>query len=285
MPDRELVSIIAVRETCAMRRFARILAVLGLCGIPAIAQIHAPINPPALYEKGMNALTGTGFSRSDLTGVDYIRQSADLGYAPAQSAMGYFEEVGFFAPREPEQAAAHYAKAAAQGDRVAEWVLGRMYFTGIGQARNLGEAERWLTKAANLGDPFGAELLGSVKLERNDKAAAASAFRKAAEQGLPFAQQQLGLLLKDGQGVPIDKSEAYVWLLLSFDGGIQATVNDLKQLEAELGNTKVETAKTRSRELEANVSRTVVSRGCTGWQGELASVPATPPPDLQPFCR
>jgi TPR repeat protein len=271
---------------CVMRRLA-LFSLAFVCGsVCALAQQpRGPINPPALFEKGMNSLTGTGFSRNDLAGVDSIRRSAELGYAPAQVAMGYFAETGFVGPSDPSQAADFYAKAAAQGDRVAQWVLGRMYFTGIGEPRNLNESERWLGKAANQGDPFGQFLLGSVKLERGDYAAAANWFRRASDLGLPQAQQQLGLLLKEGRGVPADKFEAYVQLLLSFEAGLQNSADDLKRVEAEITNSQIEQAKTRARELQATSSRAVVSRGCTGWQGEFNTAPATPPPDLQVFCR
>ena len=66
-----------------MRRLVMFFLALLCSSIVAVAQQHGPINPPALFDKGMNALTGTGFSRNDLTGVDYIRQSADL--APLES--------------------------------------------------------------------------------------------------------------------------------------------------------------------------------------------------------
>jgi uncharacterized protein len=270
----------------AMRRLVQFSLALVCSSIVAFAQQpRGPINPPALFEKGMNALTGTGFSRNDLTGVGLIRQSADLGYAPAQAAMGYFAEAGFGVPSDVNEAASFYTKAAAQSDRVAEWVLGRMYFTGIGEPRNLNEAERWLTKAANQGDPFAQFLLGSVKLERNDYPAAATWFGKAAQQGLPQAQEQLGLLLKQGRGVPTNKVDAYVQLLLSFDAGLQSSVEDLKQLETDLTSTQIEQAKSKTRQIQAISSRAVVSRGCTGWQGEFNAVPTTPPPDLHSFCR
>src|ERR1700681_2061705 len=48
------------------------------------------LNAPQLYEKGMNNLMGVGVNRNDLNAVDYLRRSAELGYPPAQGALGYF---------------------------------------------------------------------------------------------------------------------------------------------------------------------------------------------------
>jgi TPR repeat protein len=243
------------------------------------------LNSSQLYEKGMNALTGNGVSRSDLNATDYIRRSAELGYAPAQVALGYFYESGTILAREPQQAAAWYKKAAQQDDVLGEWLLGRQIFSGQTEVRDLNEAASWLQKAAAHNDPFGQYLLGMIRLERGDYAEAADWFRKYSNQGLPQAQQQLGDLLKQGKGVDVNNFDAYIWLLVSFDAGNNAAASDLQQLEAELGSNQVERAKSRARELEASVTRTVVAHGCTGWSGEFDALPTPPPPAVQRFCR
>jgi uncharacterized protein len=242
------------------------------------------LNAPQLYEKGLNNLMGIGSSRSDLNAVDYFRRSAELGYPPAQVALGYLYDAGSVVSQDSGQAADWYKKAAKQDDRLADWLLGRLYHTGNGIPRDLSAAESWLQKAASQGDPFGQYLLGLIKLERNDSEAA-EWFRKAAMQGLPQAQAHLGELFKQGQGVTADKFEAYIWLLVSFDAGNQTVSADLAALEGELGANRVDEAKSKARGLEQTSSRTVVSRGCSGRSGEFNLVPTPPPPDIQRFCR
>ena len=270
-----------------MRRFATALIMLSLTASVWAQQASdsASLNPRALFEKGMNALAGTGTSRNEQTALDSIRRSAELGYAPAQDALGYFYETGTLAPRDTQEALLWYRKAAEQGDRLGQWLLGRAYFTGAGTGRDPQNTERWLRQAAEQGDPFAQYLLALFKQERNDYKAAAEWFHKAAEQGLPQSQKQLGLLLKQGRGIPENKVEAYIWLLLSFEAGNHTVADDLKQLEAELGSNQVELVKTQGRDRQQTVSRTVVAHGCTGWAGEFSDVPAPPPPDLQRFCR
>lgn len=256
-----------------------------LLALPALAQTASlGLNAPQLYEKGMSSLTGVGISRNDLNAVDYLRRSAELGYAPAQVVLGYFHDTGSLVSQDSGQAADWYKKAARQDDRLADWLLGRLYYTGNGIPRDLNVAESWLQKAASQGDPFGQYLLGQVRLERNDYAKAAGWFRKAALQGLPQAQAQLGELLKQGQGVTEDKFEAYVWLLVSFDAGNQTVAPSLSALESELGSNRVDEAKNKARDLEQTVNRAVVSRGCD-WPGAFDQVPTPPPPDIQRFCR
>jgi uncharacterized protein len=253
--------------------------------IASFAQTTAGPSPAQLYERGMNAMTGSGQTRNDLNATEYLRRSAELGYVPAQVVLGYLYETGTILTREPAQAAEWYKKAAEQDDVLGEELLGRIIFSGQSTTRDLNEAEKWLQKAAAHDDPFSEYLLGMIRLERNDYSHAAEWFRKAANQGLPQAQQQLGELLKQGQGVNLDKFDAYIWLLVSLDAGNTAAASDLQQLEADLGSNQVEKAKSNARELERSVSREVVARGCTGWAGEFDALPAPPPPDVQRFCR
>jgi uncharacterized protein len=266
---------------CALRL---VVAALVLCGVAA-AQVNS-IDAPRLFDSGMNALTGVGPTQNYQTALEDLRRSADLGYPPAQVVLGYiYETASAGVAQDAGQALDWYKKAAKQDDSVGEWLLGRAYLTGLGTGRDLDQAASALKRAAAHNDPFGEYLLGMVLLERNQYAQAAEMFRKAAMQGLPQAQQQLGLLLKDGRGVSPNKFDAYVWLLLSARAGNTAAGGDLGLLEADLGTNQTEQAKSKVREMEMSVVRVVVARGCTGWQGEFNAIPTPPPPDIQSFCR
>jgi TPR repeat protein len=73
-------------------------------------------------------------------------------------------------------------------------------YLGAVPHRDLNEATGWLEKSSAHGDPFAEYLLGKIALERNDYTRAADRFRQAAQLGLPQAQRQLAILLRDGQG-------------------------------------------------------------------------------------
>jgi TPR repeat protein len=233
----------------------------------------------------MNALEGSSATRSGANAISYFRRSAELSFAPAQVVLGYFYETGRTTTRDPQQAFDWYKKAAQQDDSLAEWQVGRMMYTGLAAPRDLNEARSWLEKAAAHDDPFSEYLLGRIALDRGDYSRAAERFHQAAQQGLPQAQEHLAVLLRVGRGVPQDKFEAYVWMLAAYDAGLRTLTTDLQALEAELGSTQVEQAKTKARELETGTSRKVTAHGCTGWRGEFDDIPTAPPPDLQRFCR
>ncbi len=131
-------------------------ATLVLLSTIAVAQSSSP---EALYDRGMDAITGVGPSRNDSLGIDYFRRSAALGYGPAQIALGYYYETGTFLAREPGQAVDFYRKAAQQGDPLAGWLAGRLYFLGTAGVADREAARKWLEVSADQNNAYGAYYL------------------------------------------------------------------------------------------------------------------------------
>jgi hypothetical protein len=59
-------------------------------------------------------------------------------------------------------------------------------------------------------------------------------YHKAAEQGLPISQNNLGFLYATGQGVAIDPLQAYKWFQLAYRGGYQEAGPNLELLAKHL---------------------------------------------------
>jgi TPR repeat protein len=76
-----------------------------------------------------------------------------------------------------------FRKAADQGEAVAQYNLGLMYYNSKGVPRDYVEAVKW--------------------------------FRKAADQGDADAQFILGLMYAKGEGVPQDYVQAHMWMNLA----------------------------------------------------------------------
>lgn len=262
-----------------------LLSILLLMSAAAFAQ---SMSPDALYERGMAAITGVGTSRNELAGIDYFRRSADLGYGPAQIALGYYYEMGtVIGANQGQPSLDLYKKAALQGDALAGWLAGRRYFLGNGGVeRDLDAARKWLKLAADQNNPFGAYYLGRVMADR-DYTKAPALYKIAADQGLPQAQYFYGKALKDGRGIALDRFNAYVWLAVAADAGYTAAGADLNELNGGgfLTLDEINQARAKARELEQVVIRAVSARGCSGWDGEFAEFPTPPPPNLQRFCH
>lgn len=268
-----------------MRRLHFRLLAISLSFVCQVCFAQNLLDPVKPFEKGMNLLAGSPTTRSGSDAVMFFRRSAELGYAPAETVLGYLYETGTFVAQDPGEALTWYKKAARQGDSLGQWLAGRIVYLGSASTRDLNEAVSLLQSPAEEGNPFAQYLLGKIKLERQQYSQSADWLRKAAGQGLPQAQRQLAILLRNGQGVKEDKFEAYVWLVLSQQAGFPGLDNDLQALETDLGGNETERAKSKAHELESSVTRSVSARGCTGWAGEFADVPSSPPPDLQKFCR
>jgi len=264
------------------------VSLLALVGTLAWPQSSSP---EALYDRGVDAITGVGPSRNDTLGIDYFRQSAELGFGPAQIALGYYYETGTAVASDPAQAVDLYRKAAAQGDPLAGWLAGRHYYLGNGVPRDLDAARKWLKIAADQNSAYGAYYLGRVMDDKDyakaDNAKAAALYKIAADQGLPQAQYFYAKSLKDGRGIAKDPFTAYIWYSIALDAGYAAANADLGELNnnASLTVDQITTARAKARDMEQVVIRAITARGCSGWDGEFDEFPTPPPPKLQRFCH
>lgn len=151
-----------------------------------------------------------------------FERGADGGWAAAQLALARLCEAGRGCAPDPERALELYCKAAAQGLAAAQYELGRIYENGSLAPSDTEESCRWYGKSANGG--YGPALFkrGQAFLAKSDPdqfAIAASDFRKAAENGHAEAQFNLGVLLREGKGVPKDLGEAAAWFKKAADQG------------------------------------------------------------------
>ena len=243
-------------------------------------------SPDALFQRGLDAITGIGDTGNIAAGIDYFRRSADLGYGPAQVALGYYYEIGVIPGNQGQPSLDLYKKAAQRGDVLAAWMLGRRYYLGLGVGQDLEAAKKWFKMAADQNSAYGAYYLGRAVAEK-DPAKALGLFKIAAEQGLPQAQYFYGKALKDGAGASPDKFNGYVWLLIAADAGYEAAADSLGQMRGvgALNVDEINQAEAKAKGMEQTVVRAISARGCSGWEGEFAEFPPPPPPNLQNYCR
>jgi len=127
------------------------------------------------------------------------------------------------------------AKAEA-GDRVAQSLIGNMYFTGEEVAQDYTQSAKWSRMAAEQGDASAQCLLGLFYNLGDgvpkDYIQSAFWYRKAAELGDASAQYSLGLQYKHGSGVSKDYAEAVLWFHKSAELGHELAQYDLGQLYA-----------------------------------------------------
>src|SRR5216684_248231 len=91
--------------------------------------------------------------------------------------------------------------AAESGDLKAQRELGVRFCEGRGVRKDLREAEKWWTKAAETNDAWAQCCLGRLAYKQKNLAEAERWWRKAAESGEPTAQYGLAFFCGDIIGV------------------------------------------------------------------------------------
>jgi uncharacterized protein len=109
-------------------------------------------------------------------------------------------------------------KRAESGDPEAQNQLAARHL--MAEPPDFDEAVKWLRMAADQGDAGAQNNLGTLYLQgegvkQGDKEAV-KLFRKAAEQGTAAAQANLGNCCAMGRGIPQSWEEAYFWWSLGF---------------------------------------------------------------------
>ncbi len=165
-------------------------------------------------------------SSSDET-LSNTKLLAEAGYAGPQWVLGTRYETGDGVTEDLTEAAKWYRKAAEQGHKDAQVHLGSLYYFGKGVARDVSESTKWFRKAAEQGDTIAQYFVGRLYYIDGDYAGAAEWYRKAAEGGESAAQLALGYAYIEGQGVQMNKIEAYNWWLKAAKQGQKHAQNNL----------------------------------------------------------
>ena len=79
--------------------------------------------------------------------------------------------------------------------------------------------------------------------EPDDPARVLGWLRESARRGYPLAQTSLGVLYLNGDGVPLDRAEAYAWFTLAADQGESSALEAEAALSIELSEEELARAK------------------------------------------
>ena len=162
----------------------------------------------------------TAYTNGDYaTALREFRSLADQGNAVAQYNLGRMYYDGQGVPQNFAETLRWFRLAAGQGHAGAENSLGALYLAGQGVEQSTAEALRWYRLAAEQGYAIAQHNLGSIYITGRymppNFAEGANWFRRAADQG--YADSMLGLaaLYEGGNGVPQDYVLAHMWYNLA----------------------------------------------------------------------
>ena len=138
------------------------------------------------------------------------------------------------------------AKGAAEKDNPeAQVLLGRLYLTGRGVAKDPDTAVKWFKAAAVQGNADAEFMLGSMYLLPHSNIPEGLKWvRLAAEQGNQDAQLLLGKTYLDGTPeLPRDAVQADMWLRLAADRNLPFYQNELAAAEQQMNGDQIEKGK------------------------------------------
>jgi len=187
-----------------------------------------------------NALTPP----SERTGPsrDRIIGLANSGNPTALTILGLraLDDSGA-APVNLPDAVRFLTKAAEKGQPVAQFRLGSMYEHAEGVATDLAKAAHWYEMAANQGNRKAMHNLAVFYATgapgRKNMREAARWFEKAAILGVRDSQFNLAYLYESGDGVPQDLESAYKWYSIAAAGGDKEAKARVRILQDELSAT------------------------------------------------
>src|SRR5690348_6690482 len=119
-------------------------------------------DPRAEFFLARHYTDGRGVPRDYARAVEYLRRSADQGYAPAQTGLGSCYAHGQGVKQDYAEAVRWYRQAAAQGDSLAEYSLGYAYAHGKGVPQDVDTALKWWRKSAGRGQVYAQNALGQL---------------------------------------------------------------------------------------------------------------------------
>jgi len=151
----------------------------------------------------------------------YLLQGAQLGNAACQVEVGYYYLTGQAPAAEDNQQALYwFDQSAAQGDAVAQYFMGELYFYGIAVDENIETAMEYYRLSALQGDADAQYSLGFCLIQENiDAEEGVQWLQKAVEQNHAEAAYLLALCYENGIGAAPNPAQALEHYLLAAEQG------------------------------------------------------------------
>ena len=188
-------------------------------------------DPEAQYQLASCYHSGYGVEENDSLAFVWAKKSAEQNYPAGLYFLAFCYETGKGCSANMGNANSLFKKAyekatlrANDGDPSAQFVLGKIFDQGNGGVKQNQEvAVRWYLRAAEQGYPGAQFNLGNCyqlgEGVKEDKAQAVYWYRQAALQGDADSQYMLGLSYASGEGVTKSTPKAIEWLQKSSHQG------------------------------------------------------------------
>lgn len=193
-------------------------------------------NHRAEYELGTLYLLGSGVTRDDAKAAEFFERAANHGDSDAKRALGFLHMGGHGVEKNYKTAERYFQEAAAERIAPAELFLGLLYHGGEKDIpKDFAKAAEMFRKASDQGLTAAHEQLGKCYEKGEgvpqDYSRAAELYKKGADRGYWSALLALGGLYERGQGVPKDLEKAAELYQKVVDQGITAGTEALERVK------------------------------------------------------
>lgn len=189
-------------------------------------RIVNPVETAALDQTPSVGEQAAGSNGLDLPPVTVgplsLRIAAANGDASAEFEVAARLAEGKGTSQNYGEAARWYQRSATKGFAQSQYRLGTLYERGLGVGKDLARARIWYGRAAEQGNVkamHNLAVLAAGNESAPDYPAALRWFTAAAEHGLADSQFNLGVILENGLGGPVDRVAAYKWYMLAAKSG------------------------------------------------------------------
>ena len=232
----------------------------------------------ATISLGRFYLLGIGVEQDTFKGMQMLEKYDNDGPASYLLAQVYDGVIGYEVPINYPKALEYYLLAEknkqdlTNEDLMALYNnLGTLYNAHEDIPTNYVEAQKYLTKAAEMGLPHAMYGLANLHGFKGDKKQAFKWYLKAAENGLIDAYYYVGNAYKRGEGVQQDSQKALKWLELAAEYQMRDAARELSEIYQEgLGNVPQNLEKAQAFYLLAKESGENVERSMQQLQSRLA---------------
>ena len=197
-------------------------------------------DPIAMSEMAVRYSRGDGVPKDAEASLRMLTAAAEAGHTRSQLTLATMYATGIGVAEDPAQAARWFRAALDAGEEAAEVPYATLLATGKGVERDDAAARALFERAAARGDAAAQWSMGTFAEEGRggltaNPREAVKWWKRAAEQGQPFAQARLGIAYVQGKGTPSNLVEGYAWLAASDVADAKAIIKELdKKIPAPL---------------------------------------------------
>ncbi len=246
-------------------------------------------HPEGLYYLGLLTRAGTGTAQDADAGLRLLVRAAEGGFVQAQFELSKIYST--MAPPETEQALRWLMEAAQGGITEAQFYLANALEKGQGAPNDKAKALEWYRRAAEGGMPLAQRILGTKYLTDTPENAAnpSEALRwlsTAAQAGDPGAMNNLAIAYDGDNGVARDDALAMIWFKRASDADLSRATYSLAQYHESGRGTPIDiktAALLYRKALEQGDARGAVRLGVLTGQGALEGM--VPPHFSIPWAR